>query len=88
MTDLNRAERLRAALDGAYALTPTEAAVLDDLCDELTIIERLQAHIEIDGPVILGQRGPRLHPATSEIRLHRAVAARLAAQLRIPDDED
>lgn len=82
-----RAERLWDALTDGYEFRPDELVVLEDACREMDIIDRLEDELAISPLMVEGSMGQQVaSPLVSELRQHRAVVARLLAQLKIPDE--
>ncbi|GAA1679659.1 hypothetical protein GCM10009745_24470 [Kribbella yunnanensis] len=72
-----------------FELTDSEVQLLRAVCRLLDEIELLEAAIDRDGVVVRGSTGQiRVHPAVAEARGHRVAAARLIAQLALPDQDD
>ena len=72
--------QLNASLD----FTITEYQIAIELCRTVTLCELLARELDATGPLVQGQRGPKINPVAAELRQQRLVAARLGAGLNIP----
>ena len=52
--------------------------------EPVTLCEQLAKRLDAEGPVIDGQRGPKINPLLAELRHQRTVAAALTKALGIP----
>jgi phage terminase small subunit len=85
-----KAKRLWRDVADEYELRADELRVLEDICREVDLIEKLQK--ELDKPatqlIVRGSMGqPVANPLVQELRQHRSVVARLLAGLKLPDEE-
>jgi hypothetical protein len=71
-----------------YELVEHELLILKEACHTVDLLDVLQASVDRDGPVLPWGAGVRANPATSELRQHRLVLARLAAALAIPVEDE
>ncbi|OZE85519.1 hypothetical protein CH298_23005 [Rhodococcoides fascians] len=69
-----------------YTFNVSEMLILKELCRVITRLDRLQAAAANEPLVVPGKTGPTSNPLLVEARLLAQVAARLVAQLRIPDE--
>ena len=68
-------------------LSKTELELLEVIVRTLDEIDVLQARLDADGMIVSGSTGqPRVHPAVSALLQLRSLAARLLAQLQLPDE--
>lgn len=79
--------RLWRAVLEAWELDEHELSLLREACRTVDLLERLDARVRRDGPVIDGPQGQRAHPAAVEARQQRIALARLLAALRLPDGD-
>ena len=84
-----RGKRFLAMILELYEdLSKTELELLEVIVRTLDEIDVLQTRLDADGLIVEGSAGqPRIHPAVNELRQHRALAARLLAQLQLPDED-
>lgn len=75
--------RLWEATVSEYELTQHETSLLLQACRTVDTLDLLQAHIDVDGPV-LDSPTVRTHPALVELRQQRICLARLLAALGLP----
>ena len=76
-------QRLWKAVVGHYELDEHEMTLLVQACRIADVCDELQAHIDLDGPMISGSGG-RIRPAVVELRQQRIALARLIVALRVP----
>lgn len=76
------------AITAEFTLAPQELALLEETCRVRTRISELDAIVATEGLMAESTQGPRVHPALVEGRQQRLLYAKLAAQLRIPLDDD
>ena len=69
--------------DGPHAIQ-----VLTELCRTVSLCEVLEGQLRVEGPIVDGQRGPKVNPIMAELRQQRITAARLTAALAIPTPPD
>jgi hypothetical protein len=82
-----KAAKLWRGLVNAYELRPDELRILEDACREIDLVERMEVELADAELVVPGStRQPTAHPLVEEVRLHRALTARLLNALRLPDD--
>lgn len=79
--------RLWAAVVEQYELAEHERALLVEACRTLDLLDRLDAEVRRDGPMLDTPQGLRAHPAAVEARQQRLTYGRLLAALRLPDDD-
>ena len=79
--------RLWTGVVVSYILTPAELAMLEQAARTADELERLEKAVrELPDLVVTGSMGqPRMHPLLSEVRAHRALLAKLTAELNLPD---
>ena len=68
-----------------WDLEEHELALLKEATRTVDLLDRLDAIVADEGPVIDGKAGKRVHPAAIEARQGRIALARLVAVLRLPD---
>lgn len=68
-----------------WDLDEHELALLKEAVRTVDLLDRLDAIVAAEGPVIDGKAGKRVHPAAVEARQARIALARLVAVLRLPD---
>lgn len=85
-----RASRLWDRTMTEYELRVDEALVLEDLCRTVDLIEDLRRETSGMGMTYedIKTGGVRVHAAVVELRQQRETAARLAKQLKLPDNDD
>lgn len=77
--------RLWRSVIDSFELDEHEVTLLVQACRTVDLIDELQAAVDRDGPMIDTPRsGPKVHPATVELRQQRIVLARLLVALRVP----
>lgn len=83
----DRGGRTWDAVTSKYTLRPDELIVLEDACREIDLVDRLDDEIKTV-PLIVqgGYEQDVANPLITEIRQHRALVARLFAQLKLPDE--
>lgn len=83
-----RSLRLWHAVADKYELRPDEYRLLEDVCRQAAIVDRLEREL-VGAPMIMrGSMGQAVaNPLLTEIRQHRASVASLFRQLGLPDDE-
>lgn len=71
-----------------YEISPSELAILIEVCRTLDDLDRLAEAISRDGATVLGSTGQTVvHPALTEARGQRLALHRLVAALALPDAE-
>jgi hypothetical protein len=80
--------RLWEATVSDYELTVHETNLLLQACRTVDTLDLLQAHVDVDGPVLDGPTGLRTHPGLVELRQQRIALARLLAALGLPTGVD
>jgi hypothetical protein len=80
-------KRLWTAVAEPYVLTPAELAMLEEACFTKDEIGRLEKAVRaLPDLVATGSMGQaKVHPLLNELRLHRALLAKLTEQLNLPD---
>ena len=71
-------------LNEELGFEPHDKAICVELCRTVTLCEQLAKRLDAKGPVIDGQRGPKINPLLAELRHQRTVAASLTKALGIP----
>ncbi len=61
-----------------------ERQIAVELCRSVALCDLLRRELEILGPVVAGQHGPKVNPLIADLRQQRLVVARLTAALNIP----
>jgi hypothetical protein len=79
--------RLWQSVVTVYELAEHERALLVEACRTIDLLDRLDAAVRRDGPLIDTPQGLRAHPAAVEARQQRLTYGRLLAALRLPDDD-
>ena len=82
------ARRLWSSVVDVFELEEHELALLVQAVRTLDLLERLDAEVRRDGPLIDSSQGLRAHPAATEARQQRLALARLLAALRLPQGEE
>ena len=82
-------KRLWQSVAEPYVLTPAELAMLDEACRTKDELERLEKAVRaLPDLVTTGSMGQeKVHPLLNELRLHRALLAKLTEQLNLPDED-
>jgi hypothetical protein len=80
-------KRLWLAVTKDYVLDEHERRLLLEACRTVDLLDRLEAAVRRDGPLVSSPQGERAHPAAVEARQQRITLARLLAALRLPDEE-
>lgn len=81
-----RGRRLWRDLLGVYTFAPVELVLVHELCRSVDQIDACLTLIDRDGLVVAGSKGQVVdHPLLSEVRANRALAARIASQLDLPE---
>ena len=71
----------------SYSLRSDELMVLEDACREADLVARLEAELSESELMVVGSMGqPVVNPLVAELRQHRSTFAKLAAQLKLPDE--
>lgn len=84
-----RARRLWDEVTGRYELRPDEAALLEDACREVDVVDRLEAALAGAPLTVEGSQGQdRPHPLLMELRGHRLTLARLLRDVGLPDPSE
>ena len=82
-----KGRRLWSDVVGTYTLRPDELLVLEHACREADLCDRIQTALDDGDLTVKGSMGQVVaSPLVQELRQHRAVFARLVAQLKLPDD--
>ena len=70
-----------------YVLRTDELDILEDICREIDMVDRLESEM-LDAPLMVtGSQGQDVaNPLIGELRQHRATKKSLWAQLKLPDD--
>lgn len=82
-----KGKRLWNDITANYELRFDELRLLEDVCREVDLIERLETAL-MDAPLtVKGSMGQEVaSPLVQEIRQHRGVVARLLSALKLPDE--
>jgi hypothetical protein len=84
----SKSKRLWAEINGSYDLRCDELRILEDACREIDLVERLETELRDEPLMVKGSMGQLVaSPLVQELRQHRAVVARLLAQLKLPDED-
>jgi hypothetical protein len=68
---------------------PHELSLLEDVCRQEDLIERLDKELRSSDLMIVGSQGQAvINPIVQEIRQHRTVKAGLMAKIAIPDSDE
>lgn len=71
-----------------WELTPSELLVMEAVCREIDLIDRMEAHQREDTLIGIGSQGqPVAAPMVAELRQHRGTLATLLKQLHLPEDD-
>lgn len=82
-----RGAGLWSEVTGSYTLRSDELVVLEDACREADLVARLEAELASAELMVVGSMGqPVVNPLVAELRQHRSTFAKLAAQLKLPDE--
>ncbi|MCZ2804336.1 hypothetical protein O2W18_04410 [Modestobacter sp. VKM Ac-2983] len=71
-----------------FELQEHERTLLVEAVRTVDLLERLDAEVRRDGPMVQSPQGLRAHPAAVESRQQRIALARLVAALRLPSGEE
>lgn len=70
-----------------YELRTDELDILEDICRESDLIDRLEKDLEGADLMVRGSQGQDVaNPLVSEVRQHRATKKSLWASLKLPDE--
>ncbi|MEO6471989.1 MAG: hypothetical protein ABIO14_09310 [Aeromicrobium sp.] len=81
-------KRLWKSVADEYELEEHESCLLVQAVRTVDALEKLDAQVRRDGPVVSGPQGERAHPALVEARQQRIALARLFAVLRLPSGDE
>ncbi|MGI9083748.1 MAG: hypothetical protein ACR2FE_00475 [Aeromicrobium sp.] len=81
-------ERLWKSVTDEYELEEHETSLLVQTVRTVDALEKLDALVRRDGPVVSGPQGERANPALVEARQQRIALARLLAVLRLPSGDE
>lgn len=81
-------KRLWLSVLGDYELEEHELALLVEAVRTVDLLEKLDAAVRADGPLVESPQGMKAHPAAVEARQQRIALARLLAALRVPLGEE
>lgn len=79
--------RLWVSVVDVYVLEEFELALLREAVRTVDLLDRLDARVRDEGPLVSSPQGDRAHPAAVEARQQRIALARLLAALRLPAGE-
>jgi len=83
-----KARKLWDEIIGTYELRADEVRILEDVCREIDLVERLEEEFRDAPTMVKGSMGQMVaNPVLQELRQHRAVVARLLGQLKLPDED-
>ncbi len=82
------ARHLWSSVMDVFELEEHERALLVEAVRTVDLLDRLDAEVRRDGPLLNSSQGLRAHPAATEARQQRIALARLLAALRLPAGED
>jgi len=71
-----------------YELEEHEMALLREAVRTVDLLDDLAAVVELDGAILSGPTGTKVHPALVEARQLKIALARLLAALRLPAGEE
>src|SRR3954467_12111108 len=71
-----------------YDLEEHERTLLVQAVRTVDLLEKLDAEVRRDGPLVESPQGRKAHPAATEARQQRIALARLLAALRLPAGEE
>lgn len=82
-----KGKRVWKEITADYELRTDELDILEDICRESDLIDRLEKDLEGADLMVTGSQGQDVaNPLVSEIRQHRATKKSLWASLKLPDD--
>lgn len=85
----NKGKRIWKDVTANYELRTDELDILEDICRESDLIDRLEKDLEGAELMVRGSQGQDVaNPLVSEIRQHRATKKALWASLKLPDDSN
>jgi hypothetical protein len=71
-----------------YSLRPDEVRMLEDVCREADLIERLEEQLRGAELMVTGSQGQLVaSPLVSELRQHRATLTQMLKALKLPDTD-
>jgi hypothetical protein len=79
---------LWSSVVGAYDLEEHERTLLVQAVRTVDLLEKLDAEVRRDGPLVESPQGQKAHPAATEARQQRIALARLLAALRLPAGDE
>jgi hypothetical protein len=82
-----RGSELWSAIVADYDLETHELTMLLEAARTVDLLERLEAEIQQNPPLMPSSQGMRANPAAVEARAQRLVLARLLVALRIPTED-
>jgi hypothetical protein len=71
-----------------YDLEEHERTLLAQAVRTVDLLEKLDAEVRRDGPLVESPQGQKAHPAATEGRQQRIALARLLAALRLPTGDE
>ena len=78
--------RLWADVTSGYKLRHDELDVLEDVCREADLIDKIEQELESSDLMVVGSQGQMvMNPLVSEARQHRATKMSLWKRLALPD---
>lgn len=82
-----KGKRIWKDVTTAYELRTDELDILEDICRESDLIDRLEKDLDGAALMVRGSQGQDVaNPLISEVRQHRATKKALWASLKLPDD--
>lgn len=78
--------RLWSDVTSGYKLRHDELDVLEDVCREADLIDKIERELEVSDLMVVGSQGQMvMNPLVSEARQHRATKMSLWKRLALPD---
>lgn len=83
----DEASQFWSDITSGYKLRPDELLVLRSVCREIDLLEEMESYQDHSSLISTGSQGQDVAaPMVGELRQHRALVARLVAQLKLPDE--
>lgn len=81
-----KGKRLWAEVTSSYKLRSDELDVLEDVCREADLIDKIEKELETSDLMVTGSQGQMvMNPLIAEARQHRATKMSLWKRLSLPD---